>query len=188
MPAWRLQLAALSAAWKPLRRELPIVRRKIYPDELALLYRLMGEAVWFVQCFENVLVTFVTLKLRLGRPIGAQEAYEILAKERRRPLGPLVKDATVGDIIPSNLRPRADAFVVERNWLVHRLVHESGDDLYTDEGRASVLQRVEAVAAEAIQLRKALAVEMDHWCKEQGVDTRKTQQIAEAQIRKLRGS
>ena len=56
------------------------------PDELEEVFASIGKAVWHLQFLEDVLVTYVTMRLRIKRPIDLQAAMETLGKERKKTL------------------------------------------------------------------------------------------------------
>lgn len=88
-------------------------------NDVDMLYRLIGKAVWHLQHFENVLASFAAMKrlqkVRDGKKISEKEAYEELEKQRKKTLGPLIESAKCETIIPDKLLERFDKFLDERN-------------------------------------------------------------------------
>jgi hypothetical protein len=66
------------------------------PSDLQEIYASIGKAVWHLQFLEDVLVTYVTMRLRIKRPIAFDAAMELLAKERTKTLGTVFREAHTG--------------------------------------------------------------------------------------------
>ena len=128
----------------------------------------------------------VTMRCRLSRPVDPETAYSILEKEGRRTLGSLATDATAADVIPASLVERVQRLVTERNWLIHSLVRESGDDLYTN-AREEVFGRIRKLQEEAVALRSALHADLEEWCSANGVDVARAAELARTEVQRLRG-
>jgi hypothetical protein len=164
------------------------MRRQINEKELALLYMAIGRTVWNLQYFEDVLVSYVTMKLKLSRPISPEDAYMVFDKERRKPLGPTITTAVSGNLIPKKYEVRFRKFVDERNWLIHRSWHQNGEDLYVDEKRFEFIERVNRLHDESNELKMFLYHEMKQWLISKGVNMNEVNRIADEKIKKLRGS
>ena len=161
-------------------------------DELADFYRRIGAALWHLQCFEDVLVSFLAMKLIhelrcAGQTVTSSDAQTLLADKRRITVGPLIEACSSRKIIRPENRARFEAFKNERHWLVHRSMVESGDDLYDDATRESVLSRIAAVQEEAISLKGLAFRDCESWVAAHGVDLDAAQDQAECAMRKLRG-
>jgi len=162
-------------------------------EELADFYRRIGSAIWHLQCLEDVLVNFLTVKLIHERRCARQtitesDARALLAEKRKVTLGPLIDECISKKIIAPALRPRFDAYKLERHWLVHRSMVECGDDLYASGTRDAVFTRISSLQEEAISLKKIIVRDLETWMEAHGVDTDAAQNQAEEAIRKLRGS
>ncbi len=162
-------------------------------EELADFYRRIGSAIWHLQCLEDVLVNFLTVKIIHERRCARQtvtesDARALLAEKRRITLGPLIESCTSKKIIAPALQSRFEAYKLERHWLVHRSMVESGDDLYATDTRDAVFTRISALQEEAISLKKIAVRDLEAWMEAHGVDTDAAQNQAEEAIRKLQGS
>jgi len=116
------------------------MQRQMNADELNEFYRRVGAAIWHVQYLEDVLVSFLAMKIlgpkrSGGQAISADEMNALLAQERRLTLGRLIEACTCQNIISAPLQARFETFKTDRHWLVHRSVVESGDDLYNRKPR-----------------------------------------------------
>jgi len=156
------------------------------PWELEEVYIAIGKAIWHLQFLEDVLVTYVTMRLKVGRPITIHAAMEILARERRKTLGILFREAEAGGLIHGEIGNAFKLLVDERNWLVHRSMHECSDGLYRYQERQALLSRLDNLTEEAIRLKKALYEDVRAWLANLGVNVAEAEALGEEQFRRLR--
>ena len=160
-------------------------------NELEDFYQRVGAAIWHVQYLEDVLVSFLAMKTisprRSSGQATAAEMDALLAQKRRLTLGPLISACIGQNIITRALETRFGTFKTDRHWLVHRSLVESGDDLFNEAMRETVLRRILSVQEEAIVLKKLIAVEMEAWLVGQGLDVKRAAEHGEAAYRKLAG-
>jgi hypothetical protein len=161
-------------------------------DELADFYGRIGAALWYVQYLEDVLVSFLAMKLiherrGAGRTVSTIDAQALISDKRRITLGPLIGSCMSEKIIPPEHQPRFEAFRVERHWLVHRSLIESGDHLYTDATRNAVFSRIAEIQEEARVLKKIVVEDFESWASAHGVNLSAAENQAGAALRKLKG-
>ena len=154
------------------------------PEELHEAYAAIGAAIWHLQFLEDVLVTYVTMRLRLEPEAPANQADRVLAAERRRTLGSLLTAATDGGLLVGDIADGFRLLLDERNWLVHRSMLEVSDRLYSPDVREPFLVRVRTLADRAIELKKALFADASAWCATQGVDLKRVDELAFERFRK----
>jgi hypothetical protein len=142
------------------------MRRQITPEELDMLYRHVGRCIWHIQYLEDVLHTFLTIKIEIRDPgrVTEEEAHSLLAKHRRANLGTALGPAEKHNALPSTLLADLCDLKEERDWLVHRSMHQDGDALYTDQGRYTVFSRLELLMHRTIQLKGLLVAEIESLC------------------------
>ncbi len=141
-------------------------KEKIANRDEITLYCLMGEALCKIQILEDALSHSITLKKDIKHPhgISRQEADNILKKYRSYTLGKAIKLAKgqmlYSDVLQSNL----EAFLEERNWLVHKSMDDiiSGKEIFNRikgiANRAQILQR--AIEDDLIELSESIGVDM----------------------------
>ena len=112
---------------------------------------------------------------------------ELLAKNRGNVLGRSIKDAKEAQVFSLSLQERLEKFKEERNWLVHRSVYQNRNDLYVDEFRFALMERIKAFSDEAIYLQKIIAAELEDFVVSQGVSKELIGQQAEQKIKELKG-
>lgn len=143
--------------------------------ELADSYRRFGAAIWHVQYLEDILVNFLCLKTVherrcSGETVSMPDAEALIAEKRKLTLGPLIDWFSSRKIIRSEHRARFDAFKVERHWLVHRSMIESGDHLYQEATRNAVFRRIAAIQEDARSLGSVVFQDLQPWVASHGVD------------------
>jgi hypothetical protein len=168
------------------------VRRQMNEYELGDFYRRIGSAIWHVQYLEDILVNFLCLKTVherrcSGETVSMPDAEVLIAEKRKLTLGPLIESSISRKIIRSENRARFDAFKVERHWLVHRSMIESGDDLYHETTRNAVLDRIAAIQEEARSLGSVMFQDLQSWVASHGVDLDAVNNQAADAIQKLKG-
>lgn len=158
------------------------------PDELHELQAAIGAAVWHMPFLEDVLVNSLTMRLTVKRrgAVDLPTALAELAKQRKKPLGQLIRDATAGQLLDTTTAQAFEVLREERNWLVHRSIHEGDDAVYTAAGREALLVRLRALSDRAVQLKKALADDLFAWLVAQGLDVAGINAATEAEFRRLR--
>lgn len=165
------------------------MRRQIHPEELEFLYHSIGKCIWHIQYVEDALHTLLTLKVEIKTPgvVAENKAYELLKKHRRATLGTALRTAKENRSLPDDLFARLSKLKEERDWLVHRSQHQDGDNLYTDNGRQAVFQRLEALQAEAVSLQPAIYDQIRAFVESHGVSSEKATEIAKQDIAALKG-
>ena len=165
------------------------MRRQIHPEELESLYHSIGKCIWHIQYVEDALHTLLTLKIEIKLPgaVSEQKANELLKKHRRATLGTALRTAKENSALPKDIFARLTNLKEERDWLVHRSQHQDGDTLYTDAGRQSVFERLEALQAEAVSLQPALAEQIRIFVESHGVSSKNAAEIAKQEIAALKG-
>ena len=165
------------------------MRRQISADELATLYHDIGACIWQMQYLEDVLHTFLTMKLELKEPgkVSAQEAMVLLAKHRRATLGTTIKVAENNSALPSLLIDQLRTLKEERDWLIHRSMHQNGSSLYTEDGRNKLFARLALLQNDIVHLKVKIIKEVEIFCSGHGISSIQAKSLAEKNILALRG-
>lgn len=163
--------------------------RQINAEELQTLYLLIGQGIWRLQYVEDALATYITMKHHVKMPgrIPEKKAEKILKKYRKNTLGQLLNNAFDNKIMPPKLEKRFRDFKKERDWLVHRCVHQNGKDLYVDNTRYAIMSRIEDFCVEAGTLQNVVYSELKEFSKYRGVDMEKAERSAQKHINELKG-
>ena len=165
------------------------MRRQINSDELNYLYTKLGQAVWHLQYVEDALVPLILIK-GVAKKINSIErnvALDHEGKLRKLTLGKLIGKAQELDALNETLLNRLRNFNNERKWLVHNSIFESGNDLYTFDGRNQLFQRIECFIVEAQLLHKYIGEDIIEYSVGLGIPREKIYGIATNKIKKLKG-
>ena len=154
------------------------------PSELDELYRGVGRCIWHLQYLEDVLHTLLVLKIDIREPgrVSEKEANAALAKYRRASLGTALGIAEKHGALPAGLLAKLRILKEERDWLVHRSMHQQGDTLYTDEGRTSVFSRLAKFMEESVSLKGLALEEVASFTATHGVSSVRVEAIAQQKI------
>lgn len=166
-------------------------RRPPSGDEVGALYALIGEAVWHLQHVENALSVALAVKLDLKDAalgsISQGQADAILAKRRRPTLGVAVGLAREKAIFSEQLKRRLETFLDERNWLIHRIMYQNGDDMNINGRRELVLARVDHLVTEARRIQSLIGDELVQFMSEKGLSRQQIMERAQHDFLKGRG-
>lgn len=165
------------------------MRRQLTPEELDTLYWSVGRCIWHIQYLEDVLHTYLTLKVEIREPgrVTEEEAHELLAKHRRANLGTALNTASKHAALPPELLATLRGLKEERDWLVHRSMHQDGDSLYTDEGRNLIFTKLDTIMEKTLALKGQVEAETIAFCTSQGVSSQQAEKLAHEKITRLRG-
>lgn len=163
--------------------------RQMNVTELHEFYHHIGAALWQIQYLEDALVSFLALKVCKERgDTTAAGRQKLLAEKRKLTLGPLIDACVKYQIIRPQEQSRLMSFKLERHWLVHRSLVESGDKLYDDAGRQAVFTRIAAIRDEANCLKGIAFEDLQSWAEAEGVSPAAVEKHAQEELRRLKGS
>ena len=102
-------------------------------------------------------------------------------------LGQLIYKVEKLNIVDIDLLNKLKDFNNSRKWIVHNAWRESGEDLYTDQGRNRFFKNCELFINNAISLHKEIQDELVIYSIQKGISKDKIFSIAETKIKKLKG-
>jgi hypothetical protein len=148
-------------------------------EELHEVYAAIGGAIWHLQFLEDVLVTYVVMRLEI-QPMMTFEQGQTILGDQRKTNSRQPHERGKGGGTSAHV---ADAVVVleERNWLVHRSMHEMSDSMYQEAERDQLLVRVRTLSGRAIDLKKRLYDEVVSWMESEGFDVARAEAAGLAQ-------
>lgn len=132
------------------------------------LYCLAGEALWKIQIVEQALSHSITLKLN---PSATKErADEFLKQHQSYTLGKAVKIASTENLYNSQLQDELNAFLAQRNWLIHKAMAESHHGLHWETKKEELFQKIKSIADKAESIQRTIEYDMINFCSSQGKD------------------
>ena len=164
-------------------------RRQINADELQVFFKLIGSGIWYLQHVEDALSTYITVKAEIKERGGtsAENAKLLLSKHRRNTLGTSIRFAKERQVLDPELLAMLEAFKAERDWLVHRSLHENGDDLYLNSDRHILLERLNKFSEDAKRLQGLIAEELENFVVSKGVSRKWIHQRAMSDVNRYKG-
>lgn len=139
--------------------------------ELNEMFRLTGQAIWYLQQVEIGLSVSITLKGEIQKrgSVPKDKGDAILSSHFANTLGTSIRIAKKKNIYTQSFFDRLSHFKEERDWLVHRSVRLNGEDLFINEGRYKLFRRIESFTNEAVELNKAILGDLVEFVTKQGV-------------------
>jgi len=149
-----------------------IVFKPAGKDEVDL-YCFMGEALCMIQELEEALSHSIILKKHYA--MAKKQADDALNKHRNSyTLGKAVQLAERENLYPRPLQSALNDFYKERNWLVHKSMFESRDDIYSALSKDKLFQKIKSIADDAQKLQHEIELDMVNFCASKGRDMSKT--------------
>ncbi len=142
-------------------------------QDVAFLYSLIGEAMCMIQHLEGALNVSITLKKDVKYPhrISKEEADNFLKKYRSSiTLGQAIQLVKKNGLYSDTLRGDLKAFLEERNWLVHKFLHQHLDDIQATSARDRLFHRIKSISDKAKMLREAVEADLIDFSESIGID------------------
>ena len=135
------------------------------------LYWAIGKCVWHVQYLEDVLHSYLTLKIEIRERarVSKAEALQLLAKHRRATLGTALGIAEKHSALPAELVTDLRALKDERDWLVHRSMHQDSYKLKSKEGQKEFFGRLADFLEATVEIKARLFFETKAFCESHGI-------------------
>ena len=139
-------------------------------DEITL-YCFVGEALWKIQIVEQALSHSITLKMN---PATTKElADEFLKQHQSYTLGTAIKVAIREKLYDSSLQDELNAFLGQRNWLVHKAMSESQHGLDWENKKEELFQKIKSISDRAESIQREIEYDMISFCSSKGKDMSK---------------
>ena len=136
-------------------------------DEIEL-YGLVGEALWKTQIVEQALSHSITLKMN---PAETKErADEFLKQHQSYTLGKAIKFAIKENLYSLSLQDELSTFLEQRNWLVHKAMLESQNDLNTENMKKELFIKIKSISNKAESIQREIEYDMINFCSSKGKD------------------
>lgn len=135
------------------------------------LYCLIGEALLKTQIVEQALSHSITLKLNPFETKG--RADEILERNQSYTLGHAIKIAVKDKLYDLSLQSELNAFLKQRNWLVHHLISRTEQDFNNGIIREELLNKIKSVSNRAEKIQRLIEYDIIDFCSSMGKDMSK---------------
>lgn len=132
------------------------------------LYVLLGSAVWSIQHLEDALNTAIAIKN--PKATNRAEGDKIRNSNRELPLGKAIGRAEKEKTFDQAFQEKLKRFLAERNWLIHRCMHESVDDVGMVVDEDKLFSRIKNIELTALSLKEEIEFDMLNFCSSKGRD------------------
>ncbi len=139
-------------------------------DEITL-YCFVGEALWKIQIVEQALSHSITLKMNSAAT--KERADEFLKQHQSYTLGKAIKVVIKERLYDSSLQDELNAFLGQRNWLVHKAMPESQHGLNWEDKREELFQKIKSISDRAESIQRKIEYDMINFCSSKGKDMSK---------------
>jgi len=132
------------------------------------LYCLLGEALLKTQMVEQSLSYSITIKMN---PAETKErADEFLKQNQSYTLGRAIKIAVNENLYNLSLQDELNAFLQQRNWLVHKVICGNEEDLNTGNIKEELFHKIKAISDKAESIKCIIECDLIDFCSSKGKD------------------
>jgi len=130
------------------------------------LYCFLGEALLKTQIVEQALSYSITLKMN---PTETKErADEFLKKNQRYTLGQAIKIAIEKKLYDVSLQDELNAFLQQRNWLVHKVICGNEEDFNAGKIKEELLHKIKDISDNAESIHRVIEYDLIDFCSSKG--------------------
>ncbi|WP_035644182.1 hypothetical protein [Flavobacterium sp. ASV13] len=152
-------------------------------DEINL-YCFLGEALFKTQMVEQALSHSITLKMN---PTETKEqADEFLKQNQSYTLGHAIKIAIKEKLYNLSLQDELNAFLQQRNWLVHKVICGNEEDLNAGNIKEELLHKIKDISDKAESIICVIQYDLIDFCSSKGKDMSKTLALLKLQEQGIR--
>lgn len=132
------------------------------------LYCFIGEAVFKTQILEQALSHSITLKMNPSET--KERADEFLKKYQSYTLGQAIKIAIKEELYNLPLQDELNAFLQQRNWLVHKVICGNEEDLNAGNIKEELLHKIKDISDNAESIQSVIQYDLIDFCSSKGKD------------------
>ncbi|WJS94620.1 hypothetical protein NYQ10_21300 [Flavobacterium johnsoniae] len=148
------------------------------------LYCFLGEAMLKTQMAEQALSHSITLKMN---PTETKErADEFLKQNQRYTLGKAIKIAIKKKLYNLSLQDELNAFLQQRNWLVHKVIIGNEEDFNAGNIKEELFHKIKAISDKAENIQREIEYDLIDFCSSKGKDMSETLRLLKLQEQGIR--
>jgi len=148
------------------------------------LYCFIGEAVLKAQMLEQALSHSITLKMNPSET--KERADEFLKENQSYTLGRAIKIAIKENLYNLSLQVELNAFLQQRNWLVHKVIPGNEEDLNAGNIKEELLYKIKAISDKAESIKCVIEYDLIDFCFSKGKDMSETLALLKLQDQGIR--
>lgn len=147
-------------------------------DEINL-YCFLGEALLKTQMIEQALSHSITLKMN---PTETKErADQFFKKNQRYTLGQAIKFMTNKKLYNLSFRHELNAFLQQRNWLVHNVICGNEEDFNAGNIKEELFDKIKSISDKAESIQRVIEHDLIDFCSSRGKDMSKISALLKSQ-------
>ncbi len=148
------------------------------------LYCFLGEAVLKTQMVEQSLSYSITIKMNPEET--KQRADDHLIQNQSYTLGKAIKTAIHNNLYNLSLQEKLNAFLQQRNWLVHRVIIGNEEDFNAGNIKEELFHKIKDISDKAESIQRAIEYDMIDFCTSKGRDMSETLVLLKLQEQGIR--
>lgn len=153
-------------------------------DHEIALYTSLGEALMKTQVVEQALSHSITLKKNPDET--KEQADEFLKRQQRYTLGHAIRVANEEKRYNISLQEELNAFLVQRNWLVHNVIPGNEEDFNAGIIKKDLLIKIDSIRDKAAIIHRKIEYDLIDFCESKGKAMSKIRAVLELQDQGLR--
>jgi uncharacterized protein YutE (UPF0331/DUF86 family) len=138
----------------------------------------IGFSLWQLQDLEGVAATYYILLTSAKRGMDEVVVNKLVDDAQSKTFGQTIKNLVAEGKLSADLEPRIQALLKERNWLVHGSRASSRNAVGSDLACLKLINRLDAIAEEALSLLKLIGQDIEGYVQLHGVSTETTDKLA----------
>jgi len=138
-------------------------------DRLATITQRVGFALWQLQELEGITAHYFVLSAKSIKGMGLDAGNALLDKAMKNTFGATIREMSSAGLLSAELQERFEKLLIERNWLVHRSRADSRSAIHKPMAMNRVVERLDAIADEALFLLKTVGALSDAHVKKHGI-------------------
>lgn len=152
-------------------------------DRLNLIAQRVGFAVWQIQELEGAAAQYYVLVALAEAGMGEQAGLALVEQAQSKTFGSTVNKLLKGNHLPEEIKERFSILLAERNWLVHNSRSSSRNAIHHQDLFEALVERLAAIAAEALALLRTLSALSEQFLLSKGVSTESIQTIVKKTLK-----
>jgi len=148
------------------------------------LYCFLGEALLKTQMVEQALSYSITLKMNPSET--KERADKFLKQNQSYTLGTAIKIAIKERLYNLSLQDELNAFLQQRNWLVHKVICGNEEDLNAGNIKQELFHKIKDISDKAESIQSVIQYDLIDFCSSKGKDMSKTLSLLKLQEQGIR--
>jgi hypothetical protein len=146
----------------------PFLQRLETADRLNFILCRIGFALWQIQELESVAAQYFVMLAEAKKGMGLEAGNILIEKAQKKTFGTTIRRLAKAGLLTADLDRRLNDLLSERNWLVHKSRAASRGAPYNDTIAAKLVDRLNAIAEQALALLKEIGQLVEQFAKKHG--------------------